>query len=319
MQSPDYDGTTVLVPHVVSGTFDREPDDPRQHYARVVTGWLSQYQHRTRSDYSRVLQSFDAWCDEHRTHPMLATRGDIQQWALHLEARGLMLSTQSHYIIVIKSFYRYAHEEELLPRNPAARVKRPRFDDSHVARSYMSRPEAAKYLAATERMKPRFQARDRALAHVLILNGLRVSEVCDLNIETMSHERGHQTIVVAGKGNTIATAPLAPVTYWAIMGYIGDRTFGPVFLGEYGYRICPAIIRRRVNAIAKVAGLDKHLSPHSCRRTFITGALDAGIAIRDVQNAARHADPRTTARYDQRRETLDRHPTYALSGYLSGG
>jgi site-specific recombinase XerD len=321
MQSPDRDGTTVLVPHVVSGasSYEPDPDDPRLLYGRVVTGWLSQYKDRTRADYRRVIESFDAWCTEHRIHPMLATRGEIQRWALDLEARGLMMSTQSHYIVVIKSFYRYAHEEEFLAGNPAARVKRPRFDDSQVARSYMSRPEAAKFLAATERMRPRFRDRDRALAHVLVLNGLRVSEVCDLNIETMSHERGHQTIVVAGKGGTIATAPLAPVTYWAIMGYIGDRTYGPVFLGEYGYRICPAIVRRRVNAIANEAGIDKHLSPHSCRRTFITGALDAGIAIRDVQNAARHADPRTTARYDQRRDSLDRHPTYALSGYLSGG
>lgn len=72
-------------------------------------------------------------------------------------------------------------------------------------------------------------------------------------------------------------------------------------------------------AIARQAGLDKHLSPHSCRRTFITGALDAGIPMRDVQRAARHADPRTTSRYDQRRESLDRHPTYVLGGFLSGG
>ncbi|MDQ3107658.1 MAG: tyrosine-type recombinase/integrase, partial [Actinomycetota bacterium] len=244
------DGTSVLVPLVVSRPA-AGGGDPHVGYHRALAGWLSQYKARTRGDYERIITAFEAWCRGHSLHPFDVRRDDIQEWALELERRGLMLSTQCHYIIVVQSFYRYATDEEHLERNPAARVKRPKFDDSDVARPYMSRPEAARFLAASEQTRPKFRARDHALACVLVLNGLRVSEVCALNVETMSGERGHQTIVVDGKGSKIATAPLAPVTYWALVNYIGDRTEGPVFLGGHGGRMCPAIVRRRVLAIAK--------------------------------------------------------------------
>ncbi len=53
------------------------------------------------------------------------------------------------------------------------------------------------------------------------------------------------------------------------------------------------------------------------RHTFVTTMLDAGVDLRDVQIAARHADPRTTMRYDRARTNLDRHPNYILAAYMS--
>ncbi|MFC6086546.1 tyrosine-type recombinase/integrase [Sphaerisporangium aureirubrum] len=50
------------------------------------------------------------------------------------------------------------------------------------------------------------------------------------------------------------------------------------------------------------------MHPHMLRHTFVTTMLDAGVDLRDVQIAARHADPRTTMRYDRTRTNLDRHP-----------
>jgi site-specific recombinase XerD len=312
------DGNPVLVPQLyVPHTSDSAGPD-YSSYRVCVNGWIDQYFPTTRADYRRILTMWEGRCQAAGVHPFDATRAQIQAFASELAERGLMPATQAHYIIVIQSFYRYAHEEEFIERNPAARVRRAKVDDN-VPRSYMSRPEAARFLAASSKTRLHLRARDEALAHVLVLNGLRVSEVCGLNIETMGHERGHQTIVVLGKGGTINRAPLAPATYWAIMNYIGSRIVGPVFLGREGERINPVIIRRRVLAIAKAAGLEKRLSPHSCRRTFITGGLDANIPLRDVQKAARHADPRSTARYDQMRDALDRHPTYTLGGFFHGG
>jgi integrase/recombinase XerD len=52
-------------------------------------------------------------------------------------------------------------------------------------------------------------------------------------------------------------------------------------------------------------------------RTFVTTMLDAGVDLRDVQIAARHADPRTTMRYDRARKNLDRHPNYILAAYMA--
>jgi integrase/recombinase XerD len=55
------------------------------------------------------------------------------------------------------------------------------------------------------------------------------------------------------------------------------------------------------------------------RHTFVTTMLDAGVDLRDVQIAARHADPRTTMRYDRARQNLDRHPNYILAAYMASG
>jgi site-specific recombinase XerD len=62
----------------------------------------------------------------------------------------------------------------------------------------------------------------------------------------------------------------------------------------------------------------KTVTPHTLRHAFITAALDAGVPLRDVQEAASHADPRTTMRYDRARGSLDRHATYIVAAYVAG-
>jgi site-specific recombinase XerD len=70
--------------------------------------------------------------------------------------------------------------------------------------------------------------------------------------------------------------------------------------------------------LTKASGIDKRISPHSLRHSFITAALDAGVPLRDVQEAASHSDPRTTMRYDRGRGSLDRHATYIVSTFVAG-
>jgi Phage integrase family len=60
------------------------------------------------------------------------------------------------------------------------------------------------------------------------------------------------------------------------------------------------------------------MSPHTLRHAFITAALDAGVSLRDVQQAASHADPRTTTRYDRARASLDRHATHIVAAHVAG-
>ncbi len=77
---------------------------------------------------------------------------------------------------------------------------------------------------------------------------------------------------------------------------------------------------RRLHALAKQGGVTTtRMHPHMLRHTFVTTMLDAGIDLRDVQIAARHADPRTTMRYDRARNNLDRHPNYILAAYMASG
>ncbi len=71
---------------------------------------------------------------------------------------------------------------------------------------------------------------------------------------------------------------------------------------------------RRLKQLADAAGIRiARIHPHMLRHTFVTTMLDPGVSLRDVQIAARHADPRTTMRYDRARKNLDRHPNYILA------
>ena len=76
---------------------------------------------------------------------------------------------------------------------------------------------------------------------------------------------------------------------------------------------------RTVKRLARQAGITKQMSTHSLRHSFITAALDTGVALRDVQEAASHADLRTTMRYDRGRRSLDGHATYVVAAFVAGG
>ena len=80
---------------------------------------------------------------------------------------------------------------------------------------------------------------------------------------------------------------------------VGDRQAGPLLLTRTGGRMTRGAAARVVTRLALLAGIEKHLTPHSLRHSAITAALNAGVALRDVQEFARHADPRTTIRYDR--------------------
>src|SRR5918994_3713979 len=141
--------------------------------------------------------------------------------------------------------------------------------------------------------------RDHALVSLLALNGLRVSEALGANIEDLGLERGHRTLRILRKGGKIVTVPLAPRTARAIDLAVGERCDGPILVAVDGGRIDRHAAGRIVRRIARRAGITKRVGPHTLRHAFITAALDAGVPLRDVQEAASHADPRTTMRYDR--------------------
>jgi len=115
---------------------------------------------------------------------------------------------------------------------------------------------------------------------------------------------------VCGKGTKVVLIPLPPAVGRAIDRAIGDRTGGAIRHAA----------TRRLRRLATGAGVPiARPHPHMLRHTFVTTMLDAGVDLRDVQIAARHADPRTTMRYDRARQNLDRHPNYILTAYMASG
>jgi integrase/recombinase XerD len=124
---------------------------------------------------------------------------------------------------------------------------------------------------------------------------------------------------VKRKGGNRATIPFAPRTAEAVDGYVGERTTGPLFVTRTDERWHRSEAWRTLRRLAKVAVPVKaaSLHPHDLRHAFVTLSLDAGASLRDVQDAAGHADPRTTGRHDRARHNLDRHLTYALAGLVT--
>ena len=279
----------------------------------ALAGYLAGYRGLTREAYTLDLRQFTGWCRARSLALFAVRRADIETFARELEARGRARATVTRRLSTIAGFYRYAVEEELLDHSPAAHVRRPRVDyESHA--TGLDRNEVGALLVAAG-LGP---AAEHALISLLALNGLRVSEATGADIEHLGLERGHRTLVITRKGGKVVTIPLAPRTARAIDLAIGERTGGPMFLAADGKRLDRHGAARIVRRVTRRAGITKQVGPHTLRHAFITAALDAGVPLRDVQEAASHADPRTTMRYDRARTSLDRHATYIVATYIAG-
>jgi integrase/recombinase XerD len=279
----------------------------------ALAGFPAGYSGLTREAYALDLRQFTSWCHQRHVRLFDARRADIECFARELEVNGRARATITRRLCTIAGFYRYAVEEELLDHSPAAHVRRPRVDyESHA--TGLDRNELGALLVAAGLGT----TAEHALVSLLALNGLRVSEATGANIENLGIERGHRTLIITRKGGKVATIPLAPRTARAIDLAIGERTEGPIFTAPDGSRLDRHGAGRIVRRIARRARIGKPVGPHTLWHAFITAALDAGVPLRDVQEAASHADPRTTMRYDRARASLDRHATYVVAAYLAG-
>jgi integrase len=136
---------------------------------------------------------------------------------------------------------------------------------------------------------------DFALVAMLGLLGLRIFEATGANIGDIGEEHGHRVLRVCGKGSKVVLVPLPPAVGRAIDRAVSDRPGGPILLSSRGTRMDGHAATRRLRQLAGTAGVQlARTHPHMLRHTFVTTMLDAGVDLRDVQIAARHADPRTT-------------------------
>jgi integrase/recombinase XerD len=279
----------------------------------ALAGFLAGYSGLTCDAYALDLRMFTVWCQQHGLQLFQARRADIECFGRDMETRGRARATIARRLCTIAGFYRYAVEEELLEHSPAVHVRRPRLDYESLAIG-LDHNEVGSLLVAAGLGAPN----EHALISLLAINGLRISEALGSDIDALGIERGHRTLTVLRKGGKIVTIPLAPRTARTIDLAIGERLDGPIFLRHDGQRMDRHCASRIVRRVARRAGLDKPIGPHTLRHAFITAALDAGVPLRDVQEAASHADPRTTTRYDRAPVSLDRHATYIVAAYLAG-
>lgn len=291
------------------------PTEPADTAQWAAVAFVASYSSPgTRQAYTTQLRLWFDWCREHQLQPLTQVRRPhVELYARDLDVRGLAPATIALKLVVITGFYRYCVEEQLLEHSPAVHVRRPKIPQEST-RLGLDRAELGAFLVQAGLSG----GNDHVLACLLALNALRVSEACGADLADLAHANGHRTLRIVGKGNQPALIPLAPRTTRAIDAAIGDRTEGPLLARADGSRLDRHAAGRVVRRLARRAGIDKPISPHSLRHATITAALDAGCSLRDVQDFARHADPRQTRRYDRARGALDRNPTYIVATYVAG-
>lgn len=275
--------------------------------SRHVAAWVSGYDsEHTRTAYTREANRWLAWCAANNIDPLKTDRPAVNTW----RNAGPLLApaSKARRLSAVASFYDYLVNELVIPSSPFAHIKRPKRDSDYSPTRGLTRAEANALLMAAEHHSPQAHA----LICLLLLQGLRISEARNARHQDIHTSRGMTLLPITRKGGRRHDAPLTPRTLAAVRALGTDH--GPIVGITYdgAYRL--------VKHLAKRANIEspRHVTPHVCRHAFVTLALDAGVPLRDVQDAAGHKDPRTTRRYDRSRDAAERHPGTALETFLAG-
>jgi hypothetical protein len=173
------------------------PDVPVDEAQLAVVAFLARYSGRTLEAYRHDLRVYFQWALDNDLAVLAATRAHVELYRCSMEERGLAASTIDRRLSTVCGFYRFAHIDGRIVSNPAQYVRRPKVqpNEGHG----MDRGELGTFLFTTER----FDRAHAALAVLLGLNGLRVSEACATNIEDLGFHRGHRTLKILAR----ATSP----------------------------------------------------------------------------------------------------------------
>lgn len=284
----------------------------------AAISYLARYTGKTHDLYVRYLGAWFQWCDGQGLDPLAdVTRAHVELYIRHRRLDcGNKASTVGTALAPVKGYYKHACLDGLIERDPAAHALLPTVNTDPATKLGLDRLELGAFLATSKRIS----GKHYALAYLLGLLGLRVSEACGVQIENYADtERGHRVLRIVGKGNKPATIPLTIPVLRAMEAAQGDRAAGPLLTRvKDGAQLDKDGARSMVATIARHAGIEKRVHPHMLRASYITNMLDAGVTLRDVQIAARHSDPRTTEGYDRNRHDLDRHGNHILTAYVAG-
>ena len=297
------------------------PADPPAQFTDqlrlAVAAYLARFKGSSREHTESDLRCYLSWCAERGLDPLAARRPHLELYIRWMqEIRRFKPSTVSRRFSVTAGFYRTCVIDGVLEHSPAEHVRRPTVPAESPTLGFTHLQFEALLTAARESS----HRCDFALVAMLGLLGLRIFEATSADISDLGEEHGHRVLRVCGKGSKVVLVPLPPAVSRAIDRSTGTRTSGPILLNKRGARMDRHAATRRLRRLAEAAEVRiTRPHPHMLRHTFVTTMLDAGVDLRDVQIAARHADPRTTMRYDRARKNLDRHPNYILAAYMASG
>lgn len=253
--------------------------------------------------------------------PIKYTTRHLKNFVQWISELGMSARTQARIISGIKSFYRYLIIADFLENDPSALLEGPKI--GRKLPEVLSVAEIDMLEEAVDLSKPEGH-RNKAIIEALYSCGLRVSELTNLKLSNLYFDEGY--IRVIGKGNKERLVPVGQRAIDDITLYINNfRNKLPkihpdseniVFLNRRGKKLTRVMIFTIVKELAKVAEIDKHISPHTLRHSFATHLVDGGADLRAVQEMLGHESIITTEIYthldkDYLRSTIIQyHPRY---------
>ncbi|MCX8071113.1 MAG: site-specific tyrosine recombinase XerD [Candidatus Binatia bacterium] len=251
--------------------------------------------------YSRDLRDFVAHMMLRQTaEPGQLVAADISSFLQSLHQRQLSARTRARRLSAVRSFCRFLVLEGLLAQNPAEDVHPPRLPRT-LPRSRS--PEEILDLLRDDPGDDLLTRRDKTLVELVYAAGLRVSEAVNLRLPQVNLEAGF--VVVSGKGGKQRVVPIGQYARERLQTYlrevrphlVGSRPSAFLFVSRRGRPLRRRHVARRLERLARRAGLTGKLSPHMLRHSFATHLVERGADLRAVQGMLGHADISTTQIY----------------------
>lgn len=298
---------------------DNLPPDLAAAVRRYTSGLRAP---RTREEYEKALRDFIGRARIRGLAEMLSVTSDrVVEYRNALQEAKLSAATIKLRLSAVSGFFAELVYQGRLPANPAdPRVVR-RLLLSDVAKTEGLSIAEVRAMILTCPENTVVGLRDRAILTTLLYEGLRRSEISNLEHRDLATRQGLLEIREA-KRSSYDAIRLHPEVDRAIAKYLealkkdqeaGFRGQDPVFVSfsrsaGNDPRLCPTSVNDIVKAAARQAGIDRRVSAHSLRYACATLALEGGAPVHQVQRHLRHRDIRTTLRYDCARETR-KNPT----------
>ncbi|HOP69397.1 MAG TPA: tyrosine-type recombinase/integrase [Bacillota bacterium] len=219
---------------------------------------------------------------------------DVVEYKRYMLNRNRKPATINRHLASLSAYFRWAVERGLSPQNPVDGIKS--VKQERLAPKWLERREQLSLLRAVQASK---KPRDIALINLLLHTGLRVSEVCALDLDDVFlRERSGWVVVRSGKGGKRREVPLNATVRSSLADWIEARCRepGPLFFGQKGNRMTSRGIEHLIAKYARIAGVEK-VTPHSLRHTFCKSLIDSGESLDRVAVLAGHESLNTTARY----------------------
>ncbi|MGE5486653.1 MAG: site-specific tyrosine recombinase XerD [bacterium] len=278
------------------------------NYCRIEKGLSA----NTLAAYGRDLRRFAAHCGRSASAPDAAA---ISGYLDSLYAAGLDSRSVARHLTTLRCYSRFLLREGRIPADPTALQALPR--QWRNLPKYLTQNEILSLIEAPDTTTP-LGLRDRAMLELLYAAGVRVSELCSLQVSDLDENLG--VLRVVGKGRKQRLVPVGENALEAVAEY--RRTARPALLGGRASRYLFVTARggpmtrqgfwKLLGKYGRKAGITRQLSPHVLRHSFATHLLEGGADLRIVQTMLGHADIGTTQVYthvvrSRLRKTIDEH------------